>query len=157
MITLKNKEDILKDIDEHLTVWDQKDIAEELLYKYGDVNEFINENADDNDFDDMLDDVVERNGVDYVLDKINDDYAIAEYVANDHYCTQYFLDEMNSDMSNLIYDINHSSFNFKNFLKEVKEDEDLYKELKDFIVEECIKDDVTVKEFLNKVDGIFKD
>lgn len=157
MITLKNKEDILKDVEEHLTVWDRKELAEELLYKYGDINEFINDNASDADFDDMLDDVIERNGVDYVLDQINDDYAISEYVANDHYCTQYFLNELNGDMSNLIYDINHSSFNFKEFLKEVKEDEDLYQELKEFILEECIKDDVTVKEFINKKDGIFKD
>lgn len=156
MITYKTKEDILKDIEEHLTVWDQRELAEELMCKYADINEFINDNATDIDFKEMLHDVVERNGVDYVLDNIDDNYSIAEYVANDHYCTQYCLNELNSDMSNLIYDINHSSFNFKNFLEEIKEDDELYQELKKFILEECIKKDVNTKAFINK-NGIFKD
>ena len=88
MITYKTKEEVLKDIDEHLTPWDQKELADEVVSKYVNLNEYIDDNPEELDIDDVIEDYVQRECTEELLDKIDDNYGIAQYVANDRYMTE---------------------------------------------------------------------
>ena len=70
MIKYKTKEEVLKDIEEHLTPWDQKELADEVVSKYGDLNEYIDNNkASDNNIGTSL--VFDKYGK-YLLEKKNE-------------------------------------------------------------------------------------
>ena len=97
-----------------------------------------------------IDDFVNISGVDDALKDAFSDVSIEDL-------SQIVLTGTNENIDKALEKTPEKRISIKEFLKEVKTDEDLYQELKEFIVEECIKDDVTVKAFLNKVDGIFKD
>lgn len=161
MITYKTKEEVLKDIDEHLTPWDQKELADEVVSRYVDLNEYVDDNPEELDIDDIIEDYVQREGTEELLDKINDDYGIAQYVANDRYMTEYLLDEYHGDASRLIDSLNRSSLTLTEILEAVKDDEDLYGELKKFVVEKCLAEEISLNDFLDKkkdkMDILFKD
>ena len=55
MVTYKTKEEIIKDIEEHLTPWDQKELSGELVSKYLNINEYIDETSVDVDIDNIID------------------------------------------------------------------------------------------------------
>lgn len=161
MITYKTKEEVLKDIDEHLTPWDQKELADEVVSKYVNLNEYIDDNPGGLDIEAVIDDYVERQCTSDLLDMVNDDYGIAQYVADDLYMSEYFLDEHHGKASDLIYSLNRSSLTLTEILEAVKDDEDLYGELKKFIVEKCLAEEISLNDFLDKkkdkMDILFKD
>ena len=161
MITYKSKEEVLKDIDEHLTPWDQKELADEVVSKYVDLNEYVDDNPDEVDLEEVIKDYVQRDCTESVLDMINDDYGIAQYVANDRYMTEYLLDEYHGDASGLIYSLSRSTLTLTEILEAVKDDEDLYNELKKFVVEKCLAEEISLNDFLDKkkdkMDILFKD
>lgn len=156
MITYKTKEEVLKDIEEHLTPWDQKELADEVVSRYVDLNEYIDDNPEDVDIDDVIEDYVQRECTEEVLDKIDDAYGIAQYVANDKYMTEYLLDEFHTRPFDFIDSLNRSTLTLTDILKEAKENEDLYEELKKFVIEECIDENATVQDLIKKKDSIFK-
>lgn len=156
MITYKSKEEVLKDIDEHLAPWDQKELADEVVSKYVNINEYIDNNPNEVDVDDVIDDMVQRGDTEAILDMIDDAYGIAQYVANDRYMTEYMLDEFHGKPDGFIDALNHSTLRLTEILEEVMEDEDLYDELKKFVIEKCIDENVTLGDLLNKKDAIFK-
>ena len=156
MITYKTKEEVLKYIEEHLTPWDQKELADELVSKYVDLNEYIDDNPEELDIDDVIEDYVQRECTEELLDKIDDAYGIAQYVANDRYMTEYLLDEFHTRPFDFIDSLNHSTLTLTDILKEAKENEDLYEELKNFVIEECIDENATVQDLIKKKDSIFK-
>ena len=138
MITYKTKEEVLKDIEEHLTPWEQKELADEVVSKYVDLNEYIDNNRDNIDIEVILDDYIKYHTTDEVLDKIDDAYGIAEYVSNDSYMTEYMLDEFKTRPSDFVDALNRSILTLTDILEEVKENKDLYEELKKFVIEKCI-------------------
>ena len=156
MITYKSKEEVLKDIDEHLAPWDQKELADEVVEKYVNLNEYIDNNPNEVDIDDVVHDMVERGDTDTVLDMIDDAYGIAQYVANDRYMTEYMLDEFHGNTDGFIDALNHSTLTLTEILEEVKENEDLYDELKKFVIEECIDENATISDLINNKNAIFK-
>ena len=156
MITYKTKEEVLKDIEEHLTPWDQKELADEVVSKYVDLNEYIDDNPEELDIDDVIEDYVQRECTEELLDKIDDAYGIAQYVANDRYMTEYLLDEFHTRPFDFIDSLNHSTLTLTDILKEAKENEDLYEELKNFVIEECIDENATVQDLIKKKNSIFK-
>ena len=149
MITYKTKEEVLKDIEEHLTPWEQKELAEEIVSKYVDLNEYIDNNRDNIDIEVILDDYIKYHTTDEVLDKIDDAYGIAEYVSNDRYMTEYMLDEFKTRPSDFVDALNRSILTLTDILEEVKENKDLYEELKKFVIENA-----TVRDLIKKKDSI---
>lgn len=156
MITYKTKEEVLKDIEEHLTPWEQKELAEEIVSKYVDLNEYIDNNRDNIDIEVILDDYIKYHTTDEVLDKIDDAYGIAEYVSNDRYMTEYMLDEFKTRPSDFVDALNRSILTLTDILEEVKENKDLYEELKKFVIEKCIDENAIAHDLINKKDSIFK-
>ena len=138
MIKYKTKEEVLKDIEEHLTPWEQKELADEVVSKYVDLNEYIDNNRDNIDIEAILDDYIKYHTTDEVLDRIDDAYGIAEYVSNDRYMAEYMLDEFKTRPSDFVDALNRSILTLTDILEEVKENKDLYEELKKFVIEKCI-------------------
>ena len=149
MITYKTKEEVLKDIEEHLTPWEQKELADEVVSKYVDLNEYIDNNRDNIDIEVILDDYIKYHTTDEVLDKIDDAYGIAEYVSNDSYMTEYMLDEFKTRPSDFVDALNRSILTLTDILEEVKENKDLYEELKKFVIENA-----TVRDLIKKKNSI---
>ena len=137
MVTYKTKEEILKDVEEHLTPWDQKELSGELASKYLNINEYIDETSIDVDIDSIIDKYIEENGTDEILNEIGDDYGIAQYVANDRYLTEIMLDSYHNSAYNLIHSLKHSNLSLTEILEAVKDDGELYEELKNFIIKKC--------------------
>ena len=137
MVTYKTKEEIIKDIEEHLTPWDQKELSGELVSKYLNINEYIDETSVDIDIDNIIDKYIEENDTDEILNKIDDDYGIAQYVANDKYLTEFMLDSYHNSAYNLIHSLKQSNLSLTEILEAVKDDEELYDELKNFIIKKC--------------------
>ena len=138
MIKYKTKEEVLKDIEEYLMPWEQKELAEEIVSKYIDLNEYIDNNRDNIDIEAILDDYIKYHTTDEVLDKIDDAYGIAEYVSNDRYLAEYMLDKFKTRPSDFVDALNRSILTLTDILEEVKENKDLYEELKKFVIEKCI-------------------
>ena len=149
MITYKTKEEVLKDIEEHLTPWEQKELADEVVSKYVDLNEYIDNNRDNIDIEVILDDYIKYHTTDEVLDKIDDAYGIAEYVSNDRYLAEYMLDEFKTRPSDFVDALNRSILTLTDILEEVKENKDLYEELKKFVIENA-----TVRDLIKKKNSI---
>ena len=156
MIKYKTKEEVLKDIEEYLMPWEQKELAEEIVGKYVDIDEYIDNNRDNIDIEVILDDYIKYHTTDEVLDKIDDVYGIAEYVSNDSYMTEYTLDEFKTRPSDFVDALNRSILTLTDILEEVKENEDLYEELKKFVIEKCIDENATAHDLIDKKDSIFK-
>ena len=70
--------------------------------------------------------------------------------------TEYLLDEFHTRPFDFIDSLNHSTLTLTDILKEAKENEDLYEELKNFVIEECIYENATVQDLIKKKDSIFK-
>lgn len=149
MIKYKTKEEVLKDIEEHLTPWEQKELAEEIVGKYVDIDEYIDNNREEVDIEALLDDYIERHSTDELLDRIDDAYGIAEYVSNDRYLAEYMLDEFKTRPSDFVDALNRSILTLTDILEEVKENKDLYEELKKFVIENA-----TVRDLIKKKDSI---
>ena len=149
MIKYKTKEEVLKDIEEYLMPWEQKELAEEVVSKYVDLNEYIDNNRDNIDIQVILDDYIKYHTTDEVLDKIDDAYGIAEYVSNDRYLSEYMLDEFKTRPSDFVDALNRSILTLTDILEEVKENKDLYEELKKFVIENA-----TVRDLIKKKDSI---
>ena len=156
MIKYKTKEEVLKDIEEYLMPWEQKELAEEIVGKYVDIDEYIDNNREEVDIEALLDNYIECHSTDEVLDKIDDAYGIAEYVSNDSYMTEYMLDEFKTRPSDFVDALNRSILTLTDILEEVKENEDLYEELKKFVIEKCIDGNATAHDLIDKKDSIFK-
>ena len=149
MITYKTKEEVLKDIEEHLTPWEQKELAEEIVGKYVDIDEYIDNNREEVDIEALLDNYIECHSTDELLDRIDDAYGIAEYVSNDRYLAEYMLDEFKTRPSDFVDALNRSILTLTDILEEVKENKDLYEELKKFVIENA-----TVRDLIKKKDSI---
>ena len=108
MIKYKTKEEVLKDIEEYLMPWEQKELAEEIVSKYIDLNEYIDNNRDNIDIEAILDNYIKHHTTDELLDKIDDAYGIAEYVSNDRYLAEYMLDEFKTRPSDFVDALNRS-------------------------------------------------
>ena len=156
MIKYKTKEEVLKDIEEYLMPWEQKELAEEIVSKYIDLNEYIDNNRDNIDIEAILDDYIKYHTTDEVLDKIDDAYGIAEYVSNDRYLAEYMLDKFKTRPSDFVDALNRSILTLTDVLEEVKENKDLYEELKKFVIEKCIDGNAIAHDLINKKDSIFK-
>ena len=149
MIKYKTKEEVLKDIEEYLMPWEQKELAEEIVSKYIDLNEYIDNNRDNIDIEAILDNYIKYHTTDELLDKIDDAYGIAEYVSNDSYMTEYMLDEFKTRPSDFVDALNRSILTLTDILEEVKENKDLYEELKKFVIENA-----TVRDLIKKKNSI---
>lgn len=149
MIKYKTKEEVLKDIEEYLMPWEQKELAEEIVSKYIDLNEYIDNNRDNIDIEAILDDYIKYHSTDELLDKIDDAYGIAEYVSNDRYLAEYMLDKFKTRPSDFVDALNRSILTLTDILEEVKENKDLYEELKKFVIENA-----TVRDLIKKKDSI---
>ena len=128
---------------------EQKELADEVVSKYIDLNEYIDNNRDNIDIEVILDDYIKYHTTDEVLDKIDDAYGIAEYVSNDRYMTEYMLDEFKTRPSDFVDALNRSILTLTDILEEVKENKDLYEELKKFVIENA-----TVRDLIKKKDSI---
>lgn len=149
MIKYKTKEEVLKDIEEYLMPWEQKELAEEIVSKYIDLNEYIDNNRDNIDIEAILDDYIKYHSTNELLDKIDDAYGIAEYVSNDRYLAEYMLDKFKTRPSDFVDALNRSILTLTDILEEVKENKDLYEELKKFVIENA-----TVRDLIKKKDSI---
>lgn len=159
MIKYKTKEEVLKDIEEYLMPWEQKELAEEIVGKYVDIDEYIDNNRDNIDIEALLDDYIECHSTDEVLDRIDDAYGIAEYVSNDRYLAEYMLDKFKTRPSDFVDALNRSILTLTDILEEVKENKDLYEELKKFVIENAIGENAigenaTVRDLIKKKDSI---
>ena len=154
MIKYKTKEEVLKDIEEYLMPWEQKELADEVVSKYVGLNEYIDNNREEVDIEALLDDYIERHSTDELLDKIDDAYGIAEYVSNDRYMAEYMLDKFKARPSDFIDALNRSILTLTDILEEVKENKDLYEELKKFVIENAIGENVTAHDLIKKKDSI---
>ena len=149
MIKYKTKEEVLKDIEEYLMPWEQKELAEEIVGKYVDIDEYIDNNREEVDIEALLDNYIECHSTDELLDRIDDAYGIAEYVSNDRYLSEYMLDEFKTRPSDFVDALNRSILTLTDILEEVKENKDLYEELKKFVIENA-----TVRDLIKKKDSI---
>lgn len=150
MTTIKDVDEIFKEIEECLTPWDKKDLAEKLAEKYLDVNDY----TDDIDLEAVLREQISYGNIstEDLLDIACDDYGIAKYVAENPYASSFYFDNFKRRMIDLIYDIKSSNVSIEELLEAIKDDEDSCEVLKKFVKKELIDEKI-----LNNNENIFKE